>query len=87
MRIVTLRFGTARQKMVPMNDGRIPTQTPTSYAQPPVRGTIVYKPIAEFIDQLNRKRDFAILSTAKTNMALSRFKGLRALTDGVNRDT
>jgi hypothetical protein len=39
------------------------------------------------IDQLNRQGDFAILSTAKTKIALSRFKGLRALTDGLNRDT
>jgi hypothetical protein len=45
-----------------------------------------YKPIA-LIDQLNRQGDFAILSTAKTKIALSRFKGLRALTDGLNRDT
>jgi hypothetical protein len=31
------------------------------------------------IDQLNIYGDFAILSTAKTKIALSRFKGLRAL--------
>jgi ABC-type ATPase involved in cell division len=45
------------------------------------------KQIAELIDQLNREGDFAILSTAKTKIALSRFKGLRALTNGLNRDT
>jgi hypothetical protein len=47
----------------------------------------LYKPIAELIDQLNRQGDFAILSTAKTKIALSRFKGIKGLTDGLNRDT
>jgi hypothetical protein len=46
-----------------------------------------YKPIAELIDQLNRLGDFAILSTAKTKIALADLRGSRALTDGLNRGT
>jgi hypothetical protein len=35
------------------------------------------KSTAELIDQSNREGDFAILSTAKTKIALSRFKGVK----------
>jgi hypothetical protein len=38
---------------------------------------ISFKSIAELIDQLNRFGDFAILSTAKTKIAFSRFKGVK----------
>jgi hypothetical protein len=46
-----------------------------------------YKPIAELIDQLNRRRFREPIDRQNKDCVKPRFKGLRALTDGLNRDT